>query len=90
MLRSSMLNMKKVLYITFAYKYINVGILTFMSRIKFLSFAPEFPTNFDNFKIYEQLKFHAQLSNYGPRSFQCSCQLMKPTFSFSCRVCLVI
>ena len=41
-----------------------VGILTFMSRInyKFLSFEPEFSNNFDYFSIYEQLKFHAQLS----------------------------
>ena len=41
-----------------------VGILTFMSRInyQFLSFEPEFSTNFDYFNIYELLKFHAQLS----------------------------
>ena len=36
-----------------------VGILTFMSRInyQFLSFEPEFSTNFDYFNIYKQLKF---------------------------------
>ena len=36
-----------------------VGILTFMSRINylFLSFEPEFSTNFYYFNIYEQLKF---------------------------------
>ena len=36
----------------------------FMSRINYqiLSFEPEFSTNFDYFSIYEQLKFHAQLS----------------------------
>ena len=41
-----------------------VGILTFMSSInyKFLSFEPEFSTIFYYFNIYEQLKFHAQLS----------------------------
>ena len=41
-----------------------VGILTFMSRINYqiLSYEPEFSTNFDYFSIYEQLKFHAQLS----------------------------
>ena len=41
-----------------------VGILTFMSRInyEYLSFEPEFFTDFDKFNIYEQLKFHAQLS----------------------------
>ena len=41
-----------------------VGILTFMSRINYLLFStePEFSTNFDYFNIYEQLKFHAQLS----------------------------
>ena len=35
-----------------------------MSRLNyhFGGFEPEFSTNFDNFKIYEQLKFHAQLS----------------------------
>ena len=41
-----------------------VGILTFISRInyQFLSFEPEFSTIFDYFSIYDQLKFHAQLS----------------------------
>ena len=41
-----------------------VGILTFMSRINYLffGFEPEFSSYFDNFNIYEQLKFHAQLS----------------------------
>ena len=41
-----------------------VGILTFMSRINYqiLRYEPEFSTNFDYFSIYEQLKFHAQLS----------------------------
>ena len=41
-----------------------VGILTLMDRIKgqFLRFEPEFSTNFDYFSIYEQFKFHAQLS----------------------------
>ena len=28
-----------------------------------LSFEPEFSTNFDYFNIYEQLKFHAEMSN---------------------------
>ena len=28
-----------------------------------LSFEPEFSTNFDYFNIYEQLKFHAQLTS---------------------------
>ena len=43
---------------------INVKMPTFMSRInyKFLSFEPEFSNNLDYFSIYEQLKFHAQLS----------------------------
>ena len=42
----------------------NVDILTFMSRINywFLSFEPEFSTNFDYLSIYELLKFHAQMS----------------------------
>ena len=42
----------------------NVGILTFISWInyQFLRFEPEFSNNFDYFSIYEQLKFHAQLS----------------------------
>ena len=41
-----------------------VGILTFMSRInyQFLSFEPKCSTIFYNFNIYEQLKFHAELS----------------------------
>ena len=41
-----------------------VGILTFMSRINywFLNIEPEFSTIFYYFNIYEQLKFHAQLS----------------------------
>ena len=41
-----------------------VGILTFISRINYqiLRYEPEFSTNFDYFSIYEQLKFHAQLS----------------------------
>ena len=29
---------------------------------KFLGFEPEISTTIDNFNIYEQLKFHAQLS----------------------------
>ena len=43
---------------------LTVGILTFMSRInyQFLRSEPDFSTNFDYFSIYEQLKFHAQLS----------------------------
>ena len=42
-----------------------VGILTFISRInyQFLRFEPEFSTNFDYFSIFEQMKFHAQLSS---------------------------
>ena len=41
-----------------------VGILTFISRIncQTLRYEPVFSTNFDYFSIYEQLKFHAQLS----------------------------
>ena len=40
-----------------------VGILTFMSRIyQILRYEPKFSTNFDYLSIYEQLKFHAQLS----------------------------
>ena len=41
-----------------------VDILTFMSRInyQFWGFDSEFSTNFDDYSIYEQLKFHAQLS----------------------------
>ena len=41
-----------------------VGILTFMSRINYqiLRYETEFSTNFDYFSIYDQLKFHAQLS----------------------------
>ena len=41
-----------------------VGILTFIRRINFsLCYSkPEFSTNFDYFCIYEQFKFHAQLS----------------------------
>ena len=42
-----------------------VGILTFYEQDKllvFFSFEPEFSTNVYYFNIYEQLKFHAQLS----------------------------
>ena len=42
----------------------NVGILTFISRINdwLLWFKPEITIDFGYFSIYEQLKFHAQLS----------------------------
>ena len=41
-----------------------VGILTFMSRINYhiLRYESKFSANFDYLSIYEQLKFHAQLS----------------------------
>ena len=41
-----------------------VGILTFISRINdwLLWFKPEISIDFGYFSIYEQLKFHAQLS----------------------------
>ena len=41
-----------------------VGILTFISRINdwLLWFKPEISIDFAHFRIYEQLKFHAQLS----------------------------
>ena len=60
---SAQLRLKFILLINVKMPTI-VGILTFMSRInyKFLSFEPEFSNNFDYFSIYEQLKFHAQLS----------------------------
>ena len=60
---SAQLRLKFILLINVKMPTI-VGILTFMSRInyKFLSFEPEFFNNFDYFSIYEQLKFHAQLS----------------------------
>ena len=43
-----------------------VGILTFIDRINyhFLSFEQELSTIFHNFKIYEQLKFHASLNKF--------------------------
>ena len=60
---STQLRLKFILLINVKMPTI-VGILTFISRInyKFLSFESEFSTNFDHFNIYEQLKFHAQLS----------------------------
>ena len=60
---SAQLSLKFILLINVKMPTI-VGILTFMSRINywFLSFETEFSTNFDYFNIYEQLKFHAQLS----------------------------
>ena len=60
---SAQLRLKFILLINVKMPTI-VGILTFISRINywFLSFEPEFSTNFDYFNIYEQLKFHAQLS----------------------------
>ena len=60
---SAQLSLKFILLINVKMPTI-VGILTFMSRINywFLSFETEFSTNFGYFNIYEQLKFHAQLS----------------------------
>ena len=60
---SAQLSLKFILLINVKMPTI-VGILTFMSRINywFLSFETEFSTIFDYFNIYEQLKFHAQLS----------------------------
>ena len=61
---SAQLRLKSILLINVKIPTI-VGILILKSRIKyyFLDFEPsKFSTNFDNFKIYEQCKFHAQLS----------------------------
>ena len=60
---STQLSLKFILLINVKMPTI-VGILTFISRInyQFLRFEPEFSTKFDYFSIYEQLKFHAQLS----------------------------
>ena len=60
---SAQLSLKFILLINVKMPTI-IGILTFMSRINywFLSFETEFSTFFDYFNIYEQLKFHAQLS----------------------------
>ena len=61
---STQLSLKFILLINVKMPTIVVGILTFMSRInyQFLRFEPEFSIYFDYFSIYEQLKFHAQLS----------------------------
>ena len=65
MLSSAQLRLKFILLINVKMPT-TVGILTFMSSFniyeQFLSFEPEFSTNFDSFNIYEQLKFHVQLS----------------------------
>ena len=60
---SAQLSLKFILLIIVKMPTI-VGILTFMSRINywFFSFEPEFFIDFYYFNIYEQLKFHAQLS----------------------------
>ena len=60
---SAQLRLKFILLINVKMPTI-VGILTFISRINYqiLRYKPEFSTNFDYFSIYEQLKFHAQLS----------------------------
>ena len=60
---SAQLRLKFILLINIKMPTI-VGILTFISRINYqiLRYEPEFSTNFDYFSIYEQLKFHAQLS----------------------------
>ena len=60
---SAQLRLKFILLINVKMPTI-VGILTFISRINFqiLRYEPVFSTNFDYFSIYEQLKFHAQLS----------------------------
>ena len=60
---SAQLRLKFILLINVKMPTI-VGILTFISRINYqiLRYEPEFSTNFDYFSIYEQLKFHAQLS----------------------------
>ena len=59
---STQLSLKFILLINVKMPTI-VGILTFMTRIyQFLRFEQKFSTNFDYFSIYEQLKFHAQLS----------------------------
>ena len=60
---SAQLRLKFILLINVKMPTI-VGILTFISRINYrlcLS-KPEFSTNLDYVCIYEQLKFHAQLS----------------------------
>ena len=60
---SAQLRLKFILLINVKMPTI-VGILTFISRINYqiLRYKPVFSTNFDYFSIYEQLKFHAQLS----------------------------
>ena len=60
---SAQLRLKFILLINVKMPTI-VGILTFISRINYqiLRYEPVFSTNFDYFSIYEQLKFHAQLS----------------------------
>ena len=58
---SSQLSLKFILLINVKMPTI-VGILTFMSRINYCFLSFEFSTNFGYFNIYEQLKFHAQLS----------------------------
>ena len=60
---STQLSLKFILLINVKMPTV-VGILTFMSRINYqiLKYKPEFSTHFDYFSIYEQLKFHAQLS----------------------------
>ena len=60
---STQLRLKSILLINVKMPTI-VGILTFISRInyQFLRLEPEFITYFDYSRVYEQLKFHAQLS----------------------------
>ena len=60
---SAQLRLKFILLINVKMPTI-VGILTFMSRINYhiLRYEPKFSANFDYLSIYEQLKFHAQLS----------------------------
>ena len=60
---STLLRLKFILLVNVKMPTI-VGILTFTSRINysFLYFEPEFSTIFYYFSIYQQLKFHAQLS----------------------------
>ena len=60
---SAQLRLKFILLINVKMPTI-VGILTFMRRINYqiLRYELKFSTNFDYLSIYEQLKFHAQLS----------------------------
>ena len=45
-----------------AHTCLNVSILTFISRINDEMFKPENSFDFGYFNIYQQLKFHAQVS----------------------------